>query len=438
MTATGPAVIAFAALCVALPCSSPAAAQRKPATPAAPLDERQTKVTEQHDAEAPDRDTEGRPRTGLRGWIRKRLQAPAKPSLETGGGFSPAAGTVVSGSGLAGGASYRWMNVLPRGVDAQLGGMVSLRGYQEYAGVIGWLGRDRSTVAFDTADTAVASLFNAATSKEPGRAVYLDVRHRLYPRHRYFGTGIDSRADDESDYTLSGTSVDGVVQRQFTPEFGVSIRGGWMHLRTGAGRDDAFVDVQDRFAATGLPGLTQQSAFATLGAGAAWDARDNPQAPEEGWFVGASLRQFAAMSDAGESFARATVDWRGYRPVPGGVIALRGLTSADLGGTTPFYLQPALGGAITLRGFHNYRFMDRTVAHASVEYRWRVHRYIEVAPFLDAGTASTSWGRLALGRVEATPGIGLRGRTDRRVLGRMDWSYSREGHRIILGVGPAF
>ena len=319
--------------------------------------------------------------------------------------------------------------------------MVSIRGYREYSASIGWMDRDRSTVALDAADTGIASLFNAASPKTPGIAGYLEVRHRLYPRHRYFGVGAGTRLEDQSDYTLSGTSIDGVLQRQFTPTFGVSVRGGWMNLRAGAGEDDAFMDVRERFALADLPGLVRQPAFVTLGAGVVWDQRNNPRAPEQGWFAGTAVRHFGSMSQTTQSFTRATIDLRGYQRLPGGVLAVRGLTSADLGAAvlgTPFYLQASLGGAQTLRGFANYRFTDLALAHATVEYRWRAHRYIEIAPFVDAGTVAHSWARLAAGDIEVTPGIGLRGRTDHRVLGRLDWSHSREGHRLVLGVGPAF
>lgn len=438
MRIRGPAVIAIASLMVGALLSSSVAAQRTPAIPAA-FDSQHAQDTQTAGPQDADGGTEGRQRSGR--WVRlgKRLLAAPDATPEAGGGFSPTAGTVVSGSGLAAGARYRRVNVLPHGLDAEAGVMVSLRGYQEYALSLGWMDRDRSTVAFDTADTAISSLFNADSPKTSGRAAYLDVRHRVYPRHRYFGVGIESRPGDQGDYTLSGSSIDGVFQHQFTPVFGLSVRGGWMHLHTGAGHDDAFVDVMDRFAATGLPGLDRQSAFVTMGAGLVWDARDNPRAPEAGWLAGTSLRQFAAVSGAAPSFARATIDLRGYRRVPGGTVAVRSLTSADLGGSaTPFYLQTSLGGPNTLRGFANYRFTDRALAHLSAEYRWRAHRYIEIAPFLDAGTVAGSWTRLGAGRLEMTPGIGLRGRTDHRMLGRVDWSRSREGHRITLGVGTAF
>jgi len=433
MFAKGPALLVIASL--ATVADVPAAAAQQTSSAAEQQQARDPQATE---AQEPER-ASGRKRTGLKGWFRQRLEAPPKPVTDPGGGFSPTAGTVVSGSGLAVGGKYKSVNLLPGGIDAQVSGMVSLRGYQEYSAAIGWMDRDRSTVALDTADTAIGSLFNAGSPKARGMAGYVEVRHRFYPLQRYFGPGATTRHEDRSDYTLSGTSVDGVLQRQLTPKVGVSVRGGWLRLQAGAGHDDTTPDVGDRFAFSNLAGLAQQPAFVTLGAGIAWDARNNPRAPEDGWFTATSLRHFAPLSQSADAFTRATIELRGYRRAPGGVVAARGLTSADLGGSaTPFFLQASLGGAQTLRGFGNYRFSDRAVAHGTVEYRWRVHRYFEITPFVDAGTVAHSWARLAAGDIEVTPGIGLRGRTDHRVFGRIDWSHSREGHRLVLGVGPAF
>jgi outer membrane protein assembly factor BamA len=356
-------------------------------------------------------------------------------------GFSLAGGTVVSRSGVAVGGRYRRVNVLPSGIDAQVGAIVSVRAYQEYSAAIGWLDRDRSTVVFEPADAAVTSLFNASAPKAPGTSAYLDVRHRIYPRHWFYGSGMGSREDAGSDYTLSGTSIDGVWQRQFSRTLGVSVRGGWMNLRVGPGHNDDLVNVEDRFEPAARPGWDRPPQFLTVGAGVVRDGRDNPRSPEAGWFVGTSVRRFAAVSEADSSFTRATLDMRAYERLLGGVVAVRGLASGDLaadGATTPFYLLPSLGGPQTLRGFHPFRFADRALLHATAEFRLRVHRWIELAPFLDAGTVAPSWSRMSASSVLLTPGVGLRARTDRRALARLDWSRGRDGHRLTFGVGPVF
>jgi hypothetical protein len=115
--------------------------------------------------------------------------------------------------------------------------------------------------------------------------------------------------------------------------------------------------------------------------------------PENGHLLGVALRRYSASELPFLSFTRVTFDARGYRRLLAqrGVLAVRGLVSSDLtgeNGATPFYLQQSLGGGETLRGFHSYRFPDRALAHLSVEYRWRAHRYVEIAPFLDTGTVA--------------------------------------------------
>jgi len=145
MFAKGPALLVIASL--ATVADVPAAAAQQTSSAAEQQQARDPQATE---AQEPER-ASGRKRTGLKGWFRQRLEAPPKPVTDPGGGFSPTAGTVVSGSGLAVGGKYKSVNLLPGGIDAQVSGMVSLRGYQEYSAAIGWMDRDRSTVALDTA-----------------------------------------------------------------------------------------------------------------------------------------------------------------------------------------------------------------------------------------------------------------------------------------------
>ena len=42
------------------------------------------------------------------------------------------------------------------------------------------------------------------------------------------------------------------------------------------------------------------------------------------------------------------------------------------------------------------------------------------------------------GALKMSPGVGIRARTDRRAIARLDWAYGSEGHRIVLDMGPVF
>ena len=358
-------------------------------------------------------------------------------------GISIEAGIIVAGSGLSGGVGYRRSNLFNSPIDIEVEGSVSYRLYQAYRASIGLLGDRSSTLEFDTADSKVSSLFNASAPKTPGSAVFLELRYRDYPRHTYYGTGIDSLEENRSDYALRGMSVEGAWQWQITRTLGVGARGGWLGLDIGSGHDDSIVNLEDRFIPATVSGSITQPAFVTYGAGIVHDTRSNPRVPEDGRLIGASLRRFSATDMEQHSFTRLTLDVRGYQRVLSdrGVIAARGLVSTDLTGetgSTPFYLQNALGGSATLRSFHSYRFADLALAHATVEYRWRAHKYVEVAPFFDVGTVAPGLSRLSMGALKMSPGVGIRARTDRRTIARLDWAWGSEGQRIVLDMGPSF
>lgn len=372
--------------------------------------------------------------------IARRLGSLGSSSNEE--GVSAQAGIIVAGSSLSGGVGYRRFNLF-RNIDAEAEANLSVRMYQDYRVAIGLLKNRGSTLAFDVADRKVASLFNASASKTPGSAAFVDIRYRDYPRHSYYGTGIDTIEDNKSDYALRGASIEGAWQWQVSETIGVSARGGWLGLDVDPGHNDTLVNFEDRFVPAAIPGGLDQPNFITYGVGAVHDTRTDPRLPENGEMVGVSVRRFSASDSPALSFTRLTFDARGFRQLlsPRGVLAARGLVSTDLtgdNGATPFYLQQALGGGETLRGFHSYRFADQALAHLSIEYRWRAHRYVEIAPFLDTGTVAPSLSRLSLSTLKMTPGVGIRARTNRRAIARLDWAWGSEGQRIALGMGPAF
>lgn len=383
--------------------------------------------------------------------LAKRLGSIASPDGDE--GLSVSAGIIIAGSSLSGGVGYRKLDLF-KNIDVELEGNVSVRRYQDYRIAIGLLDSRESTLEFDVADRKVASLFNVDARKSPGSAVYLDLRFRDYPRHTYYGTGIDSREDERADYALRGTSVEGVWHWQLTSGLGISARGGWLDLNIGPGTNDTLLNVEDRFNPAIVPGIPAQPLYFTYGVGLVHETRLEPRAPENGRLLGISIRRFDAANTPAVvapgtttpqdlSFTRVTVDARSYRRFLSerGVLAVRGLVASDFtgdNGATPFYLQQSLGGAETLRAFHAFRFPDQALAHVSVEYRWRAHRFVEVAPFLDTGTVAPALSRLSFGTFKMSPGVGIRARTDRRAIARLDVAWGSEGPRIVFGTGPAF
>lgn len=351
------------------------------------------------------------------------------------------AGIIVSGSGLAGGANYRYFNLFHSPLDAQVRGLFSVRGYHDYRLSIGLLDARNSTLELNAADARLSSLFNTSSQKAPGSARYVDLRYRDYPQHTFYGPGNRAIEDNKTDYALRGVSAEGVWQRQISTRFGLSARGGVLALHIGRGRDDSTVDLEQRFILATIPGAVEQPRFVTAGAGFEDDTRTDPRLPEDGRLIAASLRTFRA-DRPNLSFSRVTAEMRTYRRAfsSRGVFATRFLFAGDFSArnsSTPFYIRQSLGGTDTLRGFDSYRFADRTLAHATVMYRYRVHRYAEVIPFFDIGTTANGVSRLDFGARRTSPGIGIRARTDKQILADFAYAWSTEGGRVVFTIGAA-
>jgi hypothetical protein len=382
------------------------------------------------------------PPGGFKNWVEQRVRSFASTG-EREQGMDVSLGTVTPGSGLAGGIGYKHFNAFSPGVGYAVGGMVSFRRYQQYSASFGRLTARSSTVELDTADRQVGSLFNDSSRKEPGSALYVEARYRDYPQSIYYGEGISSLKANRADYSLSGVSVEGVWQRQFNPSIGISLRGGVLGLRVGSGTNATLVNFEERFAPATVPGALEQPRFVTLGAGLVRDTRQEPGAPEDGTFVGVALRRFAGGGTSDLDFTRMTFDLRAYaQPITTrGVLAMRALLSSDFtdsGRPTPFYLQQSLGGGDTVRGLPSHRFQDQALYVLTTEYRWRAHRHLEIAPFVDVGNTAPALSGLTFRSLKIGPGVAVRLKTDHRTLVRLEWATSSEGYRIVVGTGPAF
>ena len=383
------------------------------------------------------------PTGGFKRWVEKGIRSFTSDSSTRERSVAMSIGTVTPGSGLAAGVGYKSIDAFKPGLGFEAGAMLSYRLYQQYSVAFGRLTARSSTVELDTADTRVGSLFNDSSNKEPGSAVFVDARYRNYPQHIYYGAGIGSDRSNRADYSLSGVSVEGVWQRQFNQAIGLSVRGGVLDLRVGQGTNDTLLNFEERFVPAAIPGGLTQPRFVTFGAGLLHDTRQNPAAPQDGAMLGIAFRRFATGGTTDLDFTRLTMEARAYATpkTSRGVLAMRALVSSDFtdnGRPTPFYLQQSLGGADSIRGLPPYRFQDQTLYVISAEYRWRVHRYVEVAPFVDVGNTAPSLSRLTFQSLKVGPGIAVRARTDNRTIVRLEMATSSEGYRIVVGTGPAF
>lgn len=380
---------------------------------------------------------------GFRDWVERQVREFDGDQGAATRGVFPLVGVMVPGAHIGAGAGYRDHRLFGSPLGFEVSGMVSVRAYQSYRGRFGFLGAQRHTTDLRPPDASLGSMVEDGPGLRPGAAVYLESRYRVYPRHRFYGMGPESRDEDRTDYLVKGAAHDLVVQAQLTPAVGISGRIGVLNSQIGEGRDDRWPATHARFQPQEAPGLVRTPRYLVAGLGAVLDTRDRPGDPSAGLFLAATAWRFETRGGGRFDFTRLAFDARTYfRPAwSPGVVALRLVASADLlaaGHQVPFFLQYSLGGRELLRSSESTRFRDRSLVHATVEYRLTPHPVIEIAPFVDAGTIGPALSLLSREQVKANIGIGVRPRWKGRVLGRMEWAVGRHGQRLLFAAGPVF
>ncbi|MBP1636313.1 MAG: outer membrane protein assembly complex, YaeT protein [Acidobacteria bacterium] len=365
-------------------------------------------------------------------------------------GFFPLVGTVVPGSGMSLGGGYRDYGVSGSPFGFEASALASRFAYQAYRVHLGLLRAHRHALDLRPPEAPTSFTVDDRQRSEKGVAVYLDARYRYLPRARFYGIGPDSQKADRTDYLVKGGAIDLAVQDQLTPALGLAARAGVLDSRVDEGHDDDWPGTEERFTPDQAPGLLDPPRYLVAGLAAAYDSREEThggrtplEAKRAAAFVSAAAWRYDDTKGDRYDFTRLALDGRAYVAAPGprAVVALRALVSTDLtrdAGEVPVFLLATLGGSRQLRAFGNSRWQDRAIAYGTVEYRWRVHRFIEVAPFLETGTVARGLSNLDGRHFKTDGGIGLRARWRDYSLGRMDVARGSEGWRVVFDVGPVF
>lgn len=274
--------------------------------------------------------------------------------------------------------------------------------------------------------------------------LYGRLRYRHLPRERFYGEGADSRLADGTSYRLQDMAYEAVAQYRIAPRIVGSARVGFLQVDVGTGRRPHVPSVEDLFDDPSAPGLLAQPDFLTGGFELLVDFRDQPGNPHRGGALNLSAMRFVDRGGGGSyRFNRYTLDARQFVSLgsPQRVLALRVITElseADEGSRVPFYLQDALGGSRTLRGFETFRFRGDKVLALSAEYRWEAFPPVELAVFWDAGKVVDDFSDLDLRGLHRSFGGGLRIKSPDSTALRFDVARSAETTRYHLKFGFAF
>jgi hypothetical protein len=369
---------------------------------------------------------------------------PNKRSAFRWGPFEPRAEILSSGAGLAP-VLHLWAPDLGgSGLDLHASGAYSIYGYQYYEAQFGrvpYVGRRLPRTGKGTTDLFPLSDIER-TAAVPGLHFYVSARHRDYPREDFYGVGPDSRLTDRTDYRLKDELFEGVIQTRVS-RLALMARAGLMRPSIHPGTDSAFPNTESSNTNETAPGLTSTSDFIHVSAGLWLEGRDQPANPHRGFSLGLSVSRFDDRHAASYQFTRVVMDAREFIPLGSTrhVLALRQvafLDTPDEGSLVPFYMQPNFGGSTFLRGFGSTRFRDNKLLAMAAEYRLGLHKNIQLALIYEAGQVASALHGFNLSRLQHDYGAGLRLKTLKRIVARLDVLHSSERTRFDIRFGPSF
>lgn len=358
-------------------------------------------------------------------------------------GLHPRLVNIASGSETAGGLRFWAPDIGASPVDVHASAFRSIRGYEYYDLQVGRVSCEGSLLpARSTKGDDVYELGDVSRVEAGHVFLYGSARYRHYPETAFYGLGAAARAEGRASFLRQDALYEAVAGYR-GPRGALTARAGFLQAFVGPGAEDEVPVIRQLYDDRSAPGLDRQPDFSHVAATVLLDGRDRPANPHRGGMIAAGLSRFAERGGREFTFDRVAGDARGFASLgsPQRVIALRALVSADRpasGGRVPFYLQEALGGSRTLRGFGSHRFRGEKLLLLQAEYRWEAWPALELALFADAGRAYGAGEGFAIRALESDVGFGLRLKTHDAVLARIDIAWSREDTRCLVLLGPSF
>lgn len=349
-------------------------------------------------------------------------------------GFSP-------DQGVNAGIKFTDRNLFNRGLTLDLDGVVAMEGQQDYKGML---------VHPDLAGGRLLTVVEAGFFSDP--------------TEEFFGLGSNRLGPDPiSTHKLRSTGGSVTLAWRLRKELALAFGVGYRNVEVSRGK--ASKDPPVPFTPDLFPNLTGIEGGNTLPLSFSLilNNRKDITRPTRGWSVVASIQHVDKSLGSDFQFTRYSFQASYLFPLltRRQVLGLRG------GGTyvdgdieeIPFYELPFLGGDESLRGFFKYRFIGRSAALATAEYRlnlldfqflrlWRVR--IDGVGFVEGGRVFISNDDLAnqlgpefietlKGKIRFSYGAGLRIALGQAILARIDAGFSEEEDTLLyLTFGHTF
>jgi hypothetical protein len=237
---------------------------------------------------------------------------------------------------------------------------------------------------------------------------------------------------------LEQRSLDAVMGYRLAPGLAIQGRAGFLAVTPGP---NALTLGQVYDPLRDLPGRAWQRDYLRLTSELVWDTRIRPRHALGGSFVNVLLDRYHGVGTT-PGFSRVALDVRHFLPLGSErhILALRAAGSiARTGGVpVPYYLQYSLGGASILRSYPEHRFSGDRIYAVSAEYRFQALPWLELAAFMDGGSARGGFPSMSSRGFRTSTGAGVRLTTGSSVLFRFDLARGAEGTRLNAKIGYSF
>ncbi len=281
-------------------------------------------------------------------------------------------------------------------------------------------------------------LFSAPDFERRQRSAYplsldLFVDYDARIRASFFGVGRDARNADREKYRREAVDLRATVGRGLSPslvgEAGVRYR------------SVRHADFEEGSRLRALPpdlnGAT--ASWSSLMISLRRDTRDSFVNPTRGLVLQGDAELALGLRSSTPRYARYAAWMRAYAPVlrTRAVLALRLGAESVVGDDLPVQALLSLGGAGTVRGLPQDRYLDRARALMNVEARLPIYRRLGAIAALDAGSVWPSLADASLRGWQTSPAVGLRYYLDTFVV-RLDVGLGKETTGVYFNFGQVF
>jgi hypothetical protein len=323
--------------------------------------------------------------------------------LFTGDGLHPTAGSIVAGSGFAGGLTYN-LERASSGAPVRFASSIEARG--SYNGF--WTAGGKLDMWGSS--NALSSRHIHAT---------LEAEHYELPKLPYYGFGNLSSVANEAFFGLSQTRAGVHAEYPLPSGFSLTVGLAGLFNNPSGVNGGSVPSIEQKFTPADTPGLTASTTYVVSGGGIAWIYPVEPRSKGFTSSLTAGYRFFHETSGEPYSFRRLDAIWMGRYTLPGGVdlgafSVIARFTEAYATGhnSIPFYVQPTLGGTDienvdVLRSYRDYRFRGPNLVAFQGEYRHTVWGPFAAFGFYDVGRVAMERSDIGLSHLRHSFGTGL-------------------------------